>query len=126
MASSTYTPYQNKRSLFQNDLHLKKRAELTGVALTPIDKIFYKGEQQMSYLEYLKQLKGDEKAIKDSPNLKMLSTRKARTLNKTMPMTKMVGLMAQNTPRKQVTISRVHIDDKKQEPGSPKTRLSTT
>ena len=36
----------------------------------------------MSYMQYCKELKVNERAITDSPNLKMLSTTKARTLLK--------------------------------------------
>ena len=36
----TYTPYENRRSLFQADLHLKKSNELTKVQLPEIELLF--------------------------------------------------------------------------------------
>lgn len=50
--SINYEPYKNRRSLFQEDLHLKKRKELTGVTLPALEHMFQKDVTDSNFLMY--------------------------------------------------------------------------
>ena len=38
--SCSYEPYKNKRAIFNKEIHLKKRKELTGVTLPALEHLF--------------------------------------------------------------------------------------
>lgn len=69
MPTASYTPYQNKRSLFSTDLHLRKRKELTGVLLPSLENMFQKEQTEQNYLRYLEELKATPTTVKGSDQI---------------------------------------------------------
>ena len=61
--SATYAPYKNKKSLFQNDMHLRRGKELQGVCLPALEHIFQKEKTDMNFLKYVEELNVNEKTI---------------------------------------------------------------
>lgn len=61
-------------------MHLKRRRELTGVCLPALEHMFQKGLSEMNYINYQKECKKNEKQITNSPNVKLMSSVKARKI----------------------------------------------
>lgn len=50
------------------------------MCLPALEHMFQKGLQEMNYLKYLEELKVNEKSITQSPNVKLMSSVKARKM----------------------------------------------